>query len=461
MIKEATAGRDRTTAAGIESCADESRGFDAVSGIRLVRMRATTIAALGPVIAGQLSWIALACGAATAGGVYLILRFGRAMLGARNDEDCVPIQTARIVRIASALLGAGATLAMGGFRLQGALLAVLLGVAISGVLAAGRPFVERLKRSERQAQVAGLAAEVVPIWARQIELARSQGNAAIADLINAFATVTKQLERASSRAAGPDAGESVVNEETVKRAAADLLPLIESLKHSVTSRREALQSLSRLTALIVDLQRMTEEVRLVARQTNLLAINAAIEAARAGPAGRGFAVVAAEVRSLSTRSAEAGSGIEDKVNRIAEAMRGLQKYTAQTEQEDADLLASSQRVIDTVLRPLRGLVDELVSTSGELRHANGEVRAEMDRLYTGFQFQDRVSQILEVAKGNMTELAGLLQAEQEGVRVDVDAGAWLTSLKGSYTMVEQRVTHQGRDAAAAGAATATSTIEYF
>ncbi|MGS0758881.1 methyl-accepting chemotaxis protein, partial [Roseateles sp. GG27B] len=59
---------------------------------------------------------------------------------------------------------------------------------------------------------------------------------------------------------------------------------------------------------------LVEEVERLARQTNLLSINAAIEAARAGPSGRGFAVVAAEVRRLSTESAQTGKHIESQVH---------------------------------------------------------------------------------------------------------------------------------------------------
>lgn len=132
--------------------------------------------------------------------------------------------------------------------------------------------------------------------------------ASLAGVSQSFVGLAGHLNQ-DKLSAAEAAGQALHNRESFARIASNLTSLVEHLGHS--SRR--VEDLARRAGEIGGIVQLIKEI---ADQTNLLALNAAIEAARAGEAGRGFAVVADEVRALAHRTQQSIEEIEQMIGSI-------------------------------------------------------------------------------------------------------------------------------------------------
>ncbi|WP_414705797.1 methyl-accepting chemotaxis protein [Pseudomonas sp.] len=156
----------------------------------------------------------------------------------------------------------------------------------------------------------------------------------------------------------------------------DTVKSIESMAKEIQTTSGLVQGLAEQGR---DIGKVLDVIRSIAEQTNLLALNAAIEAARAGEAGRGFAVVADEVRALAHRTAQSTQEIEQMVaaiqTRTGEAVQSMVQNTDRT-QTTLGLANAAGDALELITEAIaqineRNLV--IASASQEQAHVSREV----------------------------------------------------------------------------------------
>jgi methyl-accepting chemotaxis protein len=369
--------------------------------------------------------------------------------------------------------GVAALLGVSGMSGAGLQLAIALAVLTVGC-AWSSAFRQRatVARLERQAQDAAeqsrqtaaqtenangleqVCSKAAPIWAKQIETARSQTEEGITEVAARFAAIVERLQAsaiASQQAAG--GGDAAV----LSQSESDLMAVNRSMDAALRKRGEMVSGVRELVAYTAELKQMAAEVAEIASQTNLLALNAAIEAARAGEAGRGFAVVADEVRKLSSLSSDTGKKMSEKVNVINNAISSVIDMADRFGADDTRSVAEAEETIHRVLSNFESFTKGLSESSAMLRRESEGISAEISDALVFLQFQDRVSQILTHVSRNLDGLHVHLDRHisQRGSSSasPIDADAWLNEMELGYTTTEQRHNHRGGAASSTAAAT--------
>jgi len=265
--------------------------------------------------------------------------------------------------------------------------------------------------SEQLAQTSGVLAEVSEHQANAV----SGSAAAIEELTVAITSVSE-----TAREVNAQSEESVAQTALGTRKVSHLVGEIRRIQENIDEIASTVDQFVQSTQAITD---MTREVRDIADQTNLLALNAAIEAARAGEAGRGFAVVADEVRKLAEKSGKSAVEIDQRTRAIMDQSSAVQTAIAAGEAsirasnalagEVEDVLHGSSQVVERS----RSGVTEITDSVSEQKIASTEIAQSMERISNMVEENNASTQSIRQSTSDLHRLSERLTGLVAGFRV--------------------------------------------
>lgn len=340
---------------------------------------------------------------------------------------------------ALAVVAGAAALALGGW--PAVLLAIAL-VAVLGRLAMRIPApAASLSVSVSPLVEARLSQQVVPVWQRSVEAAKSHSARSMDLLLESFANVSGHLDKALAVGGTDPAFDAANPEDLLNRHATELDTLLATTRAAVQLKDQMFEQMQAVAAELGGMLAMARDVQSISRATHLLAMNASVEATRAGAAGAGMAVVAQEVRGLAAQSRQAGNQLAKHLSILQDRIESLRRQARRHETDDDDLQLQAEQAARQVLRAVLGSVAEATRASRELRQASRQVQVDLEKIFVGLQSQDRLSQMLTSVTDDMVRYTAWLQGHPD------PAGSrpteWLARLEASYTMEDLRTAHHG------------------
>jgi methyl-accepting chemotaxis protein len=261
----------------------------------------------------------------------------------------------------------------------------------------------------------GLLEQCFAILQKQVTVTIRTSESAVLEMVDRLNRVHRLSAELQERINNAVQHSQILSQSSLNEAGKNgqALQSLTAHQHSFVEARR--QNQDRIRKVVDQVRHLTPLAVLIAdisRQTNLLSINASIEAARAGAEGAGFKVVAAEVRRLSGQTAEAAAQINQGIAMVAQAIDGELESASQLESDSAaEQFTELARHVSEISERLTEVVPYLVDLSKSMDDGMREVTCDIINALGNMQFQDINRQVLEqveTALGSLSDHSAAL-----------------------------------------------------
>jgi methyl-accepting chemotaxis protein len=232
----------------------------------------------------------------------------------------------------------------------------------------------------------------------ELERVQTMLTAAIRELTASFQGMHEETQEQHNLTLSVSGADSVGNSLNFDAFVQNTTQVMGTVVESVVKNSRLGMELVELTDGIAkrtrDVQNILSEIGAISKQTNLLALNAAIEAARAGEAGRGFAVVADEVRDLSGRTSQFSQQISRLMADMQHSVRATEVAIKSMASQDLNFALESKTRVEEIVTTMETQNHQRAQIIASLGQAGSKIELLVGKAVTALQFQDMVSQLM-------------------------------------------------------------------